>query len=175
MLNEVTVNSSNAIELSRGELLSWVNELLGSSLSKIEQLGTGAIYCQLTDVLYPGRVPLGKVNVKAKFDYEFVANFKILQQSFTKLGIMKNIEVEKLVKCKYQDNLEFLQWFKKLFDSSGGRKEEEGRKNKLAGYGVSKDGRSSSKTHLDISERAATGESFLASDRTEDNGDSRYV
>jgi microtubule-associated protein, RP/EB family len=48
-----------------------------------------------------------------------VANFKILQQTFTKLGIMKNIEVEKLVKCKYQDNLEFLQWFKKIFDNNG--------------------------------------------------------
>jgi microtubule-associated protein, RP/EB family len=32
---------------------------------------------------------------------------------------MKNIEVEKLVKCKYQDNLEFLQWFKKIFDNNG--------------------------------------------------------
>lgn len=82
-------------------------------------MGTGAIYCQLIDVLYPNKIPLAKVNWKAKFDYEFVSNFKILQQSFTKLGILKNIEVEKLVKCKYQDNLEFLQWFKKIFDSNG--------------------------------------------------------
>jgi RP/EB family microtubule-associated protein len=48
-----------------------------------------------------------------------VGNFKILQQSFTKLGVMKHIEVEKLVKCKYQDNLELLQWFKKIFDNNG--------------------------------------------------------
>jgi RP/EB family microtubule-associated protein len=91
--------------MSRGELLSWVNDLLKTNLSKIEQLGTGAIYCQLTDVLYPGKIPMSKVNWKAKFDYEFVANFKVLQQTFTKLGVMKHIEVEKLVKCKYQDNL----------------------------------------------------------------------
>lgn len=32
---------------------------------------------------------------------------------------MKHIDVEKLVKCKYQDNLEFLQWFKKIFDTTG--------------------------------------------------------
>jgi RP/EB family microtubule-associated protein len=68
-------------------------------------LGTGAIYCQLLDVLYPTKIPLNKVNFKAKLDYEFVNNFKILQQSFTKLGIMKHIEVERLIKCKYQDNL----------------------------------------------------------------------
>ena len=48
---------------------------------------------------------MGKVNWKAKFDYEYVSNFKILQQTFNKLGILKHIEVEKLIKCKYQDNL----------------------------------------------------------------------
>ena len=62
-------------------------------MSKIEQLGTGAIYCQLIDALYPGKYPMPKVNWKAKFDYEYVANFKILQQSFTKLNIHKHIEV----------------------------------------------------------------------------------
>lgn len=91
MINEITINFNNAIEMSRGELLSWVNELLKTNLNKIEQLGTGAIYCQLTDVLYPGKIPLSKVNWKAKYDYEFVTNFKILQQAFTKLGILKNV------------------------------------------------------------------------------------
>jgi RP/EB family microtubule-associated protein len=93
MINEITINFNNAIDLSRGELLTWVNDLLNTNLTKIEQLGTGAIYCQLIDVLYPGKIQLSKVNWKAKYDYEFVSNFKILQQSFTKLGIMRNIEV----------------------------------------------------------------------------------
>lgn len=105
MINEITSNSNNAIELSRGELLIWLNGLLKLSVTKIEQLGSGAVYCQLLDMIYPGKVPLGKVNWKAKFDYEYVANFKVLQQSFTKLNVMKHIDVEKLVKCKYQDNL----------------------------------------------------------------------
>jgi len=56
-------------------------------------LGTGAIYCQLLDVIYPGRVAMSKINWKAKFDYEFVNNFKVLQQSFTKLNINKNIDI----------------------------------------------------------------------------------
>jgi RP/EB family microtubule-associated protein len=77
--------------MSRGELLSWVNDLLKINLTKIEQLGTGAVYCQLIDILYPGKLAMSKVNWKAKFDYEFVVNFKVLQQSFTKLGIMKHI------------------------------------------------------------------------------------
>ena len=37
---------------------------------------------------------------------------------------MKHIEVEKLIKCKYQDNLEFLQWFKKIFDSTHSTRQE---------------------------------------------------
>jgi microtubule-associated protein, RP/EB family len=49
--------------------LNWVNELLKANLAKIEQLGTGAVYCHLLEALYPGKVPMGKVNWKAKFDY----------------------------------------------------------------------------------------------------------
>ena len=69
MINEITINSNNTIDLSRGELLLWVNELLKTNLTKIEQLGTGAIYCQLIDILYPNKLPMSKVNWKAKFDY----------------------------------------------------------------------------------------------------------
>ena len=104
--------------MSRGELLQWLNNLLKLNYTKIEQMGTGAAYCQILDIIYPNKVPLSKVNWKAKFDYEYLNNFKVLQQSFTKLNIMKHIDVEKLVKCKYQDNLEFLQWFKKIYDVS---------------------------------------------------------
>jgi hypothetical protein len=35
MINEVTINSNNAIEMSRGELLGWLNDLLKINLSKI--------------------------------------------------------------------------------------------------------------------------------------------
>lgn len=124
MINQITCNSNNTIELSRNQLLSWVNNTLKLSISKIEQLGSGAVYCQMLDLLYPGKVPLGKVNWKAKFEYQFVANFKVLQQSFMKLNVMKHIDVERLVKCRYQDNLEFLQWFKRVIDSAGGVNKE---------------------------------------------------
>lgn len=117
MINDITCNANNTIELSRAELLGWVNTTLKMNLSKIEQLGAGSAYCQLLDMMYPGKVSLAKVNWKAKSEYEFINNFKILQQSFNKLGVNRNIDIGKLVKCKYQDNLEFLQWFKKIFDS----------------------------------------------------------
>jgi len=106
----------------RTEILNWVNELLNLNINKIEQLGSGSIYCQILDVIHPGKVSLSKVNWKAKSDYEFINNFKILQNSFDKLGIKRHVEVEKLSKAKYQDNLEFIQWMKRYYDVNCGER-----------------------------------------------------
>ena len=40
--------------LSRHEMLSWVNANLQSQIGKVEELGTGAAYCQMMDMLFPG-------------------------------------------------------------------------------------------------------------------------
>lgn len=68
------------------------------------------------DAIYPGSFNLSKVKWGAKFDYEYVENYKVLQNAFDKNGIKKHIDVDKLVKAKYQDNLEFCQWIKRYFD-----------------------------------------------------------
>ncbi|ORY48447.1 hypothetical protein BCR33DRAFT_35621 [Rhizoclosmatium globosum] len=62
------------------------------------------------------RVPLKKVKFNAKHEYEYVANFKVLQSVFDKHRIENNIPLERLIKCKPQDNLEFMQWMKKYWD-----------------------------------------------------------
>jgi RP/EB family microtubule-associated protein len=36
------------------------------NLTKIEQLGSGAVYCQIVDVIHPGKIPMNKINWKAK-------------------------------------------------------------------------------------------------------------
>jgi len=96
----------------RTELLTWVNSFLKLNVQKIEHLCTGAAYCQIVDSCFPGSIPMHKVNWKAKYDYEYVANYKLLQSAFMKAGVQKRVEVERLIKGKYQDNLEFLQWIK---------------------------------------------------------------
>jgi RP/EB family microtubule-associated protein len=52
--------------ISRQALLDWINSTLKLQLTQIEQLATGAVYCQLLDCLYPGHIPLNRINWKAR-------------------------------------------------------------------------------------------------------------
>ncbi|XP_032223517.2 microtubule-associated protein RP/EB family member 1 isoform X2 [Nematostella vectensis] len=115
-----SVTSDN---LSRHDLIAWVNDTLTLNYTKIEQLCTGAAYCQFMDLLFENCVPLKKVKFGAKQEHEYIANFKILQSAFKKCGCDKIIPVDKLVKGRFQDNFEFLQWFKKFFDANYGGQE----------------------------------------------------
>ncbi|XP_012252905.1 microtubule-associated protein RP/EB family member 1 isoform X4 [Athalia rosae] len=104
--------------LSRHDMLAWVNDCLSSSFSKIEELCTGAAYCQFMDMLFPGSVPLKRVKFKTVLEHEYIQNFKILQGGFKKMNVDKIVPIDRLVKGRFQDNFEFLQWFKKFFDAN---------------------------------------------------------
>ncbi|EFX69614.1 hypothetical protein DAPPUDRAFT_62015 [Daphnia pulex] len=104
--------------LSRHDMLAWVNDCLMSSLTKIEEMCTGAAYCQFMDMLFPGSMMVKKVKYKTNLEHEYIQNFKLLQGSFKKMNVDKIIPVDKLIKGRFQDNFEFLQWFKKFFDAN---------------------------------------------------------
>lgn len=105
--------------VGRVELLDFFNNLLDLQLSKIEQTASGAVACQLTEYIFPGSIPMTKVNWEAKSDYEFVNNYKLLQKAFSKHKVQRHVDVDKLIRAKYQDNLEFCQWLKAFYDQSG--------------------------------------------------------
>ena len=102
--------------IGRKELLEFFNDLLDLNLAKIEQTASGAIACQITELIFPGSVPMSRVNWEARSDYEFVQNYKLLQNAFNKHHVKRHVDVDRLIRAKYQDNLEFLQWMKRYFD-----------------------------------------------------------
>ncbi|RLN47329.1 hypothetical protein BBJ29_005570 [Phytophthora kernoviae] len=106
----------NAYFVGRKELLEWLNTVCGTELTSVEQTCSGAVACQVLDALYPGKVPMNKVDWTVVHDYEFVQNYKLLQKCFFVLKIDKQIPVDRLVRGKYQDNLEFMQWLKAFYD-----------------------------------------------------------
>merc|ERR1712226_1161915 len=69
-------------------------------------------------MLYPGCIPVKRVKFKTKLEHEYISNFKLLQGAFKKMTVDKIVPVDKLVKGRFQDNFEFLQWFKRFFDAN---------------------------------------------------------
>jgi hypothetical protein len=99
-------------------LLAWVNECLQTDFKTIEELANGAAYAQFMDLLFPGTVPLKKIKFRTNLEHEYIQNFKFVQAAFKKVGCDREIPVDRLVKARFQDNFEFLQWFKKFFDAN---------------------------------------------------------
>ena len=103
-----SVTSEN---LSRHDLLNWINETLHTSMIKVEELCTGkcfhqifvwltsillffwsflgSAYCQFMDMLFPGTVSLKKVKIDAKLEHEYINNYKALQAALKKVKIEK--------------------------------------------------------------------------------------
>eukprot|EP00892_Ulva_mutabilis_P002204 jgi/Ulvmu1/11985/UM082_0064.1 len=110
------MENSGAYFVGRAELLSWINSTLGLQYTKVEQTHNGAVACQIMDALHPGMVPLSKVKFNASTEYDMINNYKVLQNVFNKLNVSKSIDVNKLIKGKPLDNMEFMQWLKSHFD-----------------------------------------------------------
>ncbi|CAF1132875.1 unnamed protein product [Adineta ricciae] len=114
--------------LSRNDILQWINTALEANFTKVEDLCSGSAYCQFMEMMFPGRrlrsifraIGSRSKRVKwcTKLEHEYINNFKVLQEYFKALAVDKIVPVEKLVKGKFQDNFEFVQWFKKFFDAN---------------------------------------------------------
>uniref|UniRef100_A0A1I7XHM6 Calponin-homology (CH) domain-containing protein n=1 Tax=Heterorhabditis bacteriophora TaxID=37862 RepID=A0A1I7XHM6_HETBA len=114
----VYTTSATTENLSRHEMLMWVNDCLQSNFTKLEELHSGAGYAQFTDFLFPGSIPLKKIKWNSHLELDWLSNWKLVQTAWKSLGVEKVVPVDKLIKGKFQDNFEFLQWFKKFFDAN---------------------------------------------------------
>jgi len=105
-----------AFAVSKVVLLQWIEETFQLKYTKVEECASGAFYCQVLDFLFPGQMRMNLVNWNSKLDYDWIANFKLVQAVMGKNNVSKPVPIDKLVKAKYQDNLEFLQWFKHFYE-----------------------------------------------------------
>jgi RP/EB family microtubule-associated protein len=108
-----------AFFIGRSELITWLNDTLQLNVTKVEQCCTGTIYAQIIDAAHPGKVAMSKLKWGARTEPEYIHNFKVLQQAFNSLAVNRAVDVQKLVRGKYQDNLEMLQWIRAYFDRVG--------------------------------------------------------
>ncbi|XP_055386708.1 microtubule-associated protein RP/EB family member 2-like [Condylostylus longicornis] len=120
MAINVPLTNYSGEKLSRHELLNWVNDTLSANYKKIEELCSGIAYCQLMEKIFPGSVAMKKLKVNAKMDHEYIWNLKLFQSAFTKLECDKTVPINQLMKGKFQDNFEFLLWFKRFYEVNGG-------------------------------------------------------
>jgi microtubule-associated protein, RP/EB family len=70
-------------------MLNWVNDCLQSNFQKIEDLCTGAAYCQFMHILFPTCVMMKRVKFNTRLEHEYVGNFKILQGALKSVGVDK--------------------------------------------------------------------------------------
>ncbi|XP_062315006.1 DNA (cytosine-5-)-methyltransferase 3 beta, duplicate a isoform X1 [Osmerus eperlanus] len=116
MATNATASPRGSVEkYNRWHLLTWLNKSLETKFTHIEQLCSGACYCQLMDCLFPGSIDLSNVKFQALEQEDYIYNLNLLQESFKKTGIDKTIPVEALIKPEFKANLSFLRWFKLFF------------------------------------------------------------
>uniref|UniRef100_A0A0M3ICJ8 Calponin-homology (CH) domain-containing protein n=1 Tax=Ascaris lumbricoides TaxID=6252 RepID=A0A0M3ICJ8_ASCLU len=121
-LRKVKWNSRNEVDwISNWRLLQTAWKEIGvekANFTRIEEMSTGAAYCQLTDFLFRGMIQLRKVKWNSRNEVDWISNWRLLQTAWKEIGVEKAVPVERLLKGKFQDNFEFLQWFKKFFDAN---------------------------------------------------------
>lgn len=126
------MRAGNAIyTISKGELLDWLNSLLGTHYTKVEETSNGAPFCQILDAIYPNDIKLSKVNFNPTNENQVLSNYKILQSSFDKHGIERYIPVQQLIKGTLMATLETLQWFKAFYDEKCNGEEYDGANRRL--------------------------------------------
>ncbi|OZC08282.1 EB1 protein [Onchocerca flexuosa] len=89
MVVNVYATSATIEQCSRNELLAFVNNFLRSNFTRIEELSSGAAYCQLTELLFPGKISLKKVKWNSRNEVDWIANWRILQTAWKDLGVKK--------------------------------------------------------------------------------------
>ncbi|XP_016962522.1 microtubule-associated protein RP/EB family member 1-like [Drosophila biarmipes] len=118
-------NKERALTNVSATIRKWVKELLEIDIACIEELCSGAIYCQILDMIFEDVVPLGDVIFATNAIADFRKNLEVLRECLYVLQIPLEVPVEDLAWCAFEANLNFAanfyQCFKQLTTKNLGR------------------------------------------------------
>ncbi|CAD8089207.1 unnamed protein product [Paramecium primaurelia] len=101
------------MENSKSEILHWINALLKTNFSKIEQLGNGVAYCKLLNMIDPTCLNPSKIVLKTKTQIDHISNLKLFQTAMQKLHMKKQFDIDKVSKCYFHENYDLALFLKK--------------------------------------------------------------
>ncbi|XP_016963978.2 uncharacterized protein LOC108033853 [Drosophila biarmipes] len=94
-------------------LLVFINNTLDCELRGMDDLKTGAVYCQIMHRLFPTAMPIHKVKFYTHKQSEFEANFRLLHNCLKKLNVSRFMPVEELIVGR--NHVDFCNWMYKFF------------------------------------------------------------
>ncbi|XP_017014635.2 microtubule-associated protein RP/EB family member 1 isoform X1 [Drosophila takahashii] len=107
-------------------LLVFLNDTLDCDLRSMDELKTGAVYCQIMHRLFPTTIQIQKVKFYTNYKSDFEINFRLLHNCMTKLNIKRYMPVEELIVG--HNHVDFCNWLYKFYRFNDDGKEYDARK-----------------------------------------------
>ncbi|CAJ1084356.1 uncharacterized protein LOC117821083 isoform X3 [Xyrichtys novacula] len=119
----VNVPFLQGVALNSHELLTWLNKTLQTDYTKVEQVCSGAAFCQLMDWCFPGSLDLSKVRFQSDDISDSRLNLGLLKAACKHAGVISHVNIETLTEKNPLVGLAFIHWFKQLFEKKQGSRE----------------------------------------------------
>ncbi|KAH8289628.1 hypothetical protein KR054_008426 [Drosophila jambulina] len=107
----------NGGNMSRYEMLEWMNSKAQEHIDRIEDLCTGVAYCRMMDTILPNSINMKRVKMTPRRRHEYKHNMRLLQDAFNRLELEQPVPIDLIVQGRFKHNFEFIQFFKKFYDS----------------------------------------------------------
>lgn len=77
-------------------------------------MSSGEAYCRIMAKAFPGCLPIRKGILKARSSRKCMKNKKLFAKGLEIVGINKKVQWDRLAERRFEDNIKFSQWLKKL-------------------------------------------------------------
>ncbi|XP_037708711.1 uncharacterized protein LOC119546487 [Drosophila subpulchrella] len=135
MVKNVIVNKNDMVSIRN--LLVFLNNTLDCELRGMDDLKTGAVYCQIMHRLFPTTIPINKVKFYTHKRSDFEVNYRLLHNCFAKLNVSRFMPVEELIVG--HNHVDFCNWIHKFFKINDDGREYDAKKvRKGSAIGLSK-------------------------------------